>query len=517
MKIGFSSIYSWRPHVEHLAYLARLVRLAGHEARFLTCDSNFGSCYTRELRPKARSNCITCRMGGIRSYEDRHITAIGSAAAAGEQCSSAMKWAESSASTIGRFESDQDYSSGVFAEINARLAPTAMAAYSAARKWIEKERLDAICVFNGRMDATRGIIEAAQSMGIRYVSMERTWFGDGLQLFPNESCLGLKSADRMVGDWRDVPLTEAQALRASSHIASRFLRKNQKEWQAYNTGASAASWPNSGSSKVLLLPGSRNEFYGHPDWEDPWAERTAAYDALIDHLKLKPEDVVLRCHPNWAVSIGQYDGHHSEEYYRTWSKKRGVKFIPAADTSSTLDLIEQADAVVVCGSSAGLEAGVLGKNVIAVGPSNYQTAGFQLDAYGQEQMNKLKLLDSAHDSDNTSRKTLRFAYSTIYRLAQYVDHVRCISTTKYQYLEGANPDRFVALCQTGVLVPDDSTSATSLEGEDSVLNLIQERQWEALMDRRPSQAEGRVTEVRRRPAYRFIDSVRRLLPLGHQW
>ena len=50
MRIGFASVYSWRPHVEHLAFLARMVEKAGHETHFLTCDADLDNCYTREMR-----------------------------------------------------------------------------------------------------------------------------------------------------------------------------------------------------------------------------------------------------------------------------------------------------------------------------------------------------------------------------------------------------------------------------------------------------------------------------------
>src|SRR5258708_9508710 len=204
MRIGFSSIYSWRPHVEHMHFLATLVREGCHETRFLTCNADLSTCYGRELRPEraAWAHCARCRIGGVRSYESRNVSSIG---AATSDCSTtnsdSVSWALSSASTLGRFESDADFASDEFRHFAARLEPVARAAYVAAKRWIEKERLDAICLFNGRMDATRGILDAARATGILCITFERTWLGDGLNLTPDENCLGLTEAKRLVRRW----------------------------------------------------------------------------------------------------------------------------------------------------------------------------------------------------------------------------------------------------------------------------------------------------------------------------
>lgn len=50
MKLGFTSIYPFRPHVEHVYYLAKLMEGAGHDVCYLTCDAELASCYGRELK-----------------------------------------------------------------------------------------------------------------------------------------------------------------------------------------------------------------------------------------------------------------------------------------------------------------------------------------------------------------------------------------------------------------------------------------------------------------------------------
>jgi hypothetical protein len=523
MRIGFAAIYSWRPHVEHLYFLARLAQKAGHEPHFLACDGDLPSCYTRELRSRpAWRECLQCRLGGVRSYTGRRVDSIGEQARKGRPADigqAAYDWAYSSASTLGRFESDADYDSTEFRDTQARLAPAVAKSYAAARQWIRKNKLDAVCLFNARMDATRAIAEACKAANIRFVSLERTWFGDGLQLLPDENCLGLRSVHSMVAQWRDRPLSIAQALMAVSHVAQRFTRTNVREWRAYNQQARAITWPGgSAPRKILLLPSSGNEVRGQGDWNSLWPERTTAYDALLAHVRAVPGEVVLRCHPNWAEKIGKCGGERAERYYTEWAARRGVPCISSADSASTTSLIEQCDVIVLAHGSAALEAGILGKQVISTAPSPYQEAGFRDAAYDAAQVNSLQLhvqLERERReslSRDISRRTLRYLYTTAYRIPQYTGFVRAETATKYWYDLSADPQRFVDMLTTGTLRADDDTFTDTSDGEDEVLDLVRRREWAAL--RHPQVNSGNRDRVNRRPLFRYIDWISARKPVG---
>lgn len=523
MRIGFSAIYSWRPHVEQLQFLAALARKAGHETYFLACDGDLPSCYTRELRSRsALRECLQCRAGGVQSYAGGVTESIGElSGAAGGGIAAAREWATSSTSTLGRFETDEEFASPEFGEILDRLVPAVEKTNAAATEWIRRHRLDALCVFNGRMDVTRAITEAAVAANIPYLTMERTWFGDGLQLQPGESCLGLRCVHPMMHEWRDRPLLRHQALKAASHIAARFLRTNQKEWRAYNVNAQNVAWPGGASAgrKILLVPSSRSEIFGHPDWDSEWPEPTAAYDALLERFDLRPGEVVLRCHPSWAENIGKATGVLAERYFSQWAARRNVPCIASADTASTQGLIEQCDAIVVAGGSAGLEAGILGKQVISVGPSIYQEAGFRDPAYGPAELSTVRLhgdLDPAERASvahHIARQTLRFCYTAVYRIPQYTRAVRSMKTTEYRYDLDADPKRFIDLLMTGRLQPDDGDFAGDTAGEDEVLALIEARRWADIHP--PSDDAGMPGDrLRRRFLYRPIDWIADRKPVG---
>lgn len=528
MRIGFASIYAWRPHVEHTWYLAGLARAAGHEVRFLTCDGDLPTCYSQLLHERAKwRECLQCRMGGIRSYTSHGVTSFGQCVpreSSDLELSQVRLWSQSSASTLGRFESDQDYSGAAFNTLVGRIEPAVLRAYEAAREWMLREKLDAVCLFNGRVDVTRAIFEAARSLGLPVVSHERTWFGNGIQLLPGEHCLGLQSVWQMVRDWRNKPLTRLQALRAASLVAKRFLRTNVTEWRAYNLNAVETPWPVAKARRrFLILPSSMNEIWGHPDWTSKWQTPLDALDAVIRRLGLESSDLVLRCHPNWAEKIGKQDGRLPEEYYSRWARERGIYCIASTDQTSTMHLIEQCDAIIVASGSAALEAGVLGKSVITSSPSIYHLAGFTINVHGPDEISNLDQLKAQLDlcsdrlplCDEVVRHALRFAYAMVWRVPQFVNHVRVRQTTEFDYFDGVDLQRFTRLFTHQALDPDDdSFDSSGTTGEDEVLSILRARQWGDLVNPTEPSQSGKPIVVRRRGVYGWVDPLRRMAKVG---
>jgi hypothetical protein len=458
-------------------------------------------------------------MGGLRSYESSHVSSIGELAEPqGPSPEGADTWALSSASTLGRFESPEDFAGDAFRHQAERLRPATALAYQAARNWIARERLDAVCVFNGRMDATRAIFEAARNAGVRVISVERSWFGNGMQLLPDEHCLGLRSIWRLVSEWKDRPLTGDQARRSAAMAARRFLRDNRTEWRAYNVNAVAAEWPVAGAArKVLFLPSSTNEIWSHPDWQSGWSDPLAAVDAIMARLGLAPNDVVMRCHPNWSERIGKNDGRHAERYYTEWARARGVHAIPSHAPTSTLDLIEQCELLLVQVGSAAFEAGLLGKRIVTTGPSTYHLGGFTDNVHRPEDVERLAPLAPWAAGDrgrSVAQRALRFGYSMAMRVPQYGPFVRGESSSLYRYTGGADPGRLTRLLRTGRLEADDERFAETTAEEDAVLDLVARRDWRTLAAQAEDPAAGDEQPVRRRWMFRPIDTVRNWMPVG---
>jgi hypothetical protein len=512
MRVGFASVFAFRPHVEHLYYLSRLVQEAGHDVRMLTCDAQLPYCYARALKHSAAAvECPKCIAGGLRSYSARVASLPAARGSVGDL---ARAWADSSACTVLRIEAAQDRLTAEFIALRERLAGGAQRAFDSARRWIEAQRLGALICFNGRMEATRGICEAACAAGVPFLTVERTWFGDGLQFAVNDNVLDLSQLDRLNAEYRDVPLTQGQARRIAQLLAARLLRRNDKEWRAYNRNAAAAVWPATagGGPRVLIAPSSRNEVEGHPHWTHGWPQLTDGIDAVLDAVGATSGNTVLRCHPNWGERIGRRSGKLSERYYSAWARHRGVHLIGSAEPASTFELIQQADLVVVTGGSAAFEASCLGKPVISLTPSTYRTAAIAAHVTSAAE---LPLARTTLLADPLRvRRGLRYGYTHTYRFSQYVDFVRAVTTTRYRYFDGADPHRLESMLRTARVEADDPTVAPDATGEDEVLALVESRQWQQLIDRSPPMRERGAIRISRRPGLRWIDGLRERFPTG---
>lgn len=507
MKIGFANIFSFRPHVEHLFYLSSMISDAGHETYFLTCDSSVSNCYSRAIKGSGRvKECSKCILGGVRSFTNKNVTSILSK----ESTVSDQELEQivlSSSCTLLRTESEAEWNDPEAVAIRESLKSPAASVIESTRQWIVDNSLDAVICFNGRMDLTRSVTYACEMLGIPYITHERTWFGDGIQLIPNGNCLSLKALGELVAEYDDKPLSEQQAKYAGKLIGERFLQRNSLEWRLYNQNPEPAPWPlDTDGKRVLVVPSSKNEFAGHKEWQSGWEDNTKALDDFFEVFGIQPEQVVLRCHPNWAENIGKAEGNRSLRLYSEWAKRRGVYSISSEEKASTYDLIQQADIVILNGGSSAVEAGACGKQVVCLGPSTYERAGFVQVFMSRDDMKTKGLKSLAPDV--TRRKTLRFLYVRSHRFPQFVDYVKALETTRYEYFDGAGAERIIEMLETGKIPADDAHFADSEEYENDVIDQLRRCEWGTLADYKPSVRVLTPLRIERRKGFRWIDGFR---------
>jgi hypothetical protein len=228
---------------------------------------------------------------------------------------------------------------------------------------------------------------------------------------------------------------------------------------------------------------------------------------------------VLRCHPNWGERIGKNDGRLPERHYTDWANARGVHVIASRDTTSTMDLIAQCDAIVVAGGSAALEAAAMGKQVIATAPSIYSEAGFRTDVSDPSKVDGLVLqVDLPTEAQRAAQRKLRrlglrFCYTMSRRLPQYAQHVRAITSSQYRYPSGADPQRFIDIIRTGQLHADDENFAANELDEDAVIAKMEAGAWTELVEA-PIAEEQPAQRVQRRWLLRPVDYIRDKMPVG---
>lgn len=514
MHIGFANIYSWRPHLHQLVYLSRLAEEGGHQSAFLTCDSGVSECYSRLLRGRSRiRECGTCIAGGVRSFPVSNVTSV-KRYPVSLDTAALDRLALSSSCTLTRTESDDEWNDPDVVAIRRRLHDAVGAAYESTLRWIERQKLDAIICFNGRIDMTAAILKACAHAGIPSLTHERPWFGDGIYCNPNENCLSLTALDAMVADFSDKPLTAAQAALAGKLLAMRFRQQNTLEWRVYNKDAVAATWPLSGDGpKVLVLPSSRNELAGQDDRLGEWKDNTLALDDFMQAFGIDRNQVVVRFHPNWGESIGRVDGSRPLRHYENWCAQRGIYHIPSSDKRSTYDLIDHADIVVVNGSSSGVEAGALGKTVYCLAPAMYEAAGFAHIFRNHAELHDPVRRRPIPQAEIVS-KTMRFVYTHARRFPQFIDHVRAVKTTEYDFFEGADPARLTRMLQTGKVEPSDKDFAPDDSAEKRVVGALLARDWSRLVAFEEERPTLQPMRIRRRKSLDWLDKLRNTMARG---
>lgn len=516
MKIGFVNIYSFRPHVEHLNYLHELVQSDGHDTYFLTCDSSVSNCYARAIKGSGKiKECSQCILGGVRSYSVKNVTSISSEASSQVLSQNVLEELTlSSSCTLNRTESEVEWDDPSVTEVRRSLHEPVLTTYQASMQWIADNKLDAVICFNGRMELTRAVTYACEQSGIPFITHERTWFGDGLNLIPNANCLSIKALGVMTEEFDNKPLTDAQARFSAKLIALRFLQKNTLEWRLYNKDAESIIWPEkSKGKKVLVLPSSKNEFAGHAEWKTGWLDNTSALDDFFEAFSINPDDVVVRFHPNWAETIGQVSGERALLHYTEWAVSRGIHFISSEEKADTYDLIQQADIVVMNGGSSAIEAGACGKQVICLGPSSYDKGGFVRTFFSKADLYRSNALIDINP-ELVIRKTLRHVYLRAKRISQYVDFVKAIKTTEYEYFEGADSGKIINMLKSGRIEADDPSFADNETEENSVIDALENKQWNLLASYETSNPDLTPLLIQRRVGLRWLDGFRSKLAKG---
>jgi hypothetical protein len=514
-KIGISSLFSFRPHVEHLAYLAEVLTEGGHEISGFDCVASVKSCYPKNLRGKsALWECTKCLTGGIRSFGVPVELVINRKYKRTLPKEQLKQMSVSSVATALRTESANDLETDEFKEMQSNVMSSIEVAYGSALAWIDRSKLDGIILFNGRMDLTAGVIAACRDANVPFITTERAWFGHGVHMIPNGNCLDISPISRLCAEFINKPLGAAQIALAAKIAAERYLRENKFEWRLYNENEIKAVWPGTSQGpRILVVPSSRNEFEGHPERMCNWTDYTDAMQLVIERLGGISENVVLRCHPNWAENIGKRTGFKSEEHYSKWAKKHGYQIVGSKDTRSTYDLIEQADIILVNGSSAGVEAGIRGKAIVSVGRCSYEAAGFSTQIHHEGELDKLDDLDNLKGSD-VILHTLRYIYIHARRFPQFVDYIRAISTSKCNYYEGANPNRIIDIFRTRRLEADDKLFANYGTEEEEILDLVERGKWGILSKYKEQRNSGPEFSVNRRLGLNWVGHIREKLPRG---
>lgn len=439
MKIGLCSIFPIRPHVKNMAYIYKRLKIEGHKVKVLKCSNDFDLCHYKIINKNSKSilpPCYKCHLGSVTNYvekKDIHEISKISHGQAQYLYKDQNKGAINSLSNIYRIENYNDVEKLKSTEEYSKLLASKIKMSKIINSWVKRENLDLVILFNGRMDILNSILGELKELKVDALCIEGSNNDRGIRVVENESAVDFKEFNKYLDKVINRPISSHQQLLAYSFFHNRITGKNNYEWRQYNQEPDIQDykWKPGKGKKVLLLPSSMYEFYGIIDHEKTWRNTIDSYDFLISKGDIKPENVLLRFHPNWSRPIAGYDGQKSIEHYTKYCLERGISFVQSHEKIQTRELIKEADLIVVNGGSSAIEGALLGKQVINVFPYKIMNAGFVDNVLN-------KSYDFPEELDEDAKKErirncLRYLYFDMRVYPRLTNEIITVSTTVNKY------------------------------------------------------------------------------------
>ena len=431
----FVNVVPWRPHGEHAAYIAELMSDNGWDVRAVVCGGGLASCYQKQINGRL-FECSGCKLESLNKFGVfKKVDAI-TFSKDEEYSSECENWPVlASVGTAYRVELDSDLDNPELRTVIDITAKEYSAQVKAWREYINELKPNLVVIFNARFHDAAAVAKACSDLDVKYITHERTWFGLGLQINNNEDCVSLSGVDNVVRKRASQPLSHEEIRRAFQLVASRLYGTNTGEWRNYGQSYDAASsfeWPSyKAGKKVLVVPSSRSEFIGHPDYRIDFDTTIDCLDYFVKRFNLDAESIIIRSHPAWDVPIGRHEKSQSYDAYKRWAEKNGALFIEPKSSVSTYALMEIADFAIFNGGSAVVEAALLGCPSVLLSPSPYQNAGFVEDCSSREKIDSFDF--DFENNEVLFALALRYVYARAYDQPIFTTSVKGLSSKEYVY------------------------------------------------------------------------------------
>lgn len=529
MKIGFINFFPYRPFVQNAFYLSTQLKELGHEIHYLSCDGSPKVCHNLLIKKKTNKKieCIKCIIGGFPSYTNKYETInkySGYKLDIDLKDAEVIKWLSSSRATAYRVETSNQLYTEFQEDIDNHIF-SVKKIFKAVYTWIEKNSLDALICFNGRMDFTRAAIEAAKSKKIPFLTHDSTWFGNGITISLNAEVISLNQWNDYNQRFRDKPLKKQQLETAISIISRRFLKTSYLEWKQYNINGKKISWSENvkdGQIKVLVLPSSRSEFLGSDDFNSTWSnDSSTGFLEVCNYLKtITNQDIscIVKGHPLWGQVVFGSSGKNATNHYEKWSEENGFIWLRPEDELDTAYLIQQCDIVLVNGSSAALEAVFYKKPIICITETMYTKANFVYSAICLDDLTGLNQFLNDFDPVEQIRKTLRFIYTASRRIPSFINNIVGETITNNNYYSLQDKNELVEMLVTGNKKPFDGTYDIDENNENNYIDSILKNGWKIYQENNPDNnlEEMNQVNIKRRKIFRMIDNYRNKTPKGDE-
>lgn len=464
MRIGFATLYPYRPHVKQMAYLVSQAKIAGHDVFFLEMGSGFENCHAKlgEGYFKKKIASLKINYAGLNGFLSGNKDTLSELVNSEKNCD-LSKFEYSAKSTVASkygVSSLEDLKNENIQQLIAKNIIAIQEAYTGALGWLEIRNFDLVIGFNGRIDVTNALMQACIDTEVPYYSLDRSWTGDGIQLVKNGTPLSLSTVNDIVEQWATKPLKSYQIIQAFTFLAKRFSREAFGEFRQWNSDQEFGlvdkkySW--------LYTPSSIFERLGHPDFSVEWESDMAAVEFLLQSRSIHPSQLIVRGHPQWAIhSPG------SDQLYSDWCAKIGATYIESNSRVNTQELILQSENIISFGSTSAFEAGIAGKTIFNLSPAFYEKGGFIINVLSKKDGVYLK--ETKLSEKEVARLCLRALYSINYRYMKLTEEIKAIDNYDYVYKEMQQEDFFEKLLGETTLISNEDYCDSKVD-EDCFLD-----------------------------------------------
>ena len=283
---------------------------------------------------------------------------------------------------------------------------------------IDNIKPDIVCLFNGRLYENKPLYDLAMSKNIHVKSYEVIGgYGEPYYkiCFNNMMPHNILGNKKMCEDlWDNVKLDLEEKYRIGrSFYENRRNGKPSCDKVYINNqviGCLPLDW-NKAKKNIVIFNSSEDEFSSIGDEFDKLALFSSQLDGIKKILEITRNDkeihFYLRIHPN--LSSVEYKYH--TDLYELSNVYENITIIPAKDKVSTYDLMDNADQIIVFGSTTGLEAAYWGKPVILLAGSLYYYSNL---VYKPQSINELYEMMKSTLSPKYDEFAIKFGFYYMY-------------------------------------------------------------------------------------------------------
>lgn len=258
-------------------------------------------------------------------------------------------------------------------ELINKMLTDEIAIYNYLNELFSSEIYDLMYLFNGRYSTQRPFVRAAQKFNIKFFTHERGLYLDTYCLIEDTYIHDINFLKKDIEDKWNLNSNYEEKEKIATEYYSRRFKGWGGSWYSFVENQKVGKLPeNFDNSKIniAIYNSSEDEYVGFKEYYNELFKRELdLFENIIKLSKNKNIHYYLRVHPNLkGLNNSQIRAIKSIK-----GKYNNLTVIDADSDISTYDLMKACDKIIVTTSTVGLEANFLGKVVISLGVSYYDS------------------------------------------------------------------------------------------------------------------------------------------------